>query len=68
MTGAGIEFTPEGKLSGKVMIGNPATLARNHSNRSTGIHVRLDYALNDYAGVGGTIYHGKLFENNLTNV
>ena len=68
MTGAGIEFTPEGKLSGKAMIGNPATLARNYSNRSTGIHGRLDYALNDYAGVGGTIYHGKLLENNLTNV
>ena len=68
MTGAGIEFTPEGKLSGKVMIGNPATLARNYSNRSTGIHGRLDYALNDYAGVGGTIYRGKLFDKNLINV
>ena len=68
MTGAGLEFTPQGKLSGKVMIGNPATLARNYSNRSTGIHGRLDYALNDYAGVGGTIYRGKLFDNNLINV
>ena len=68
MTGAGLEFTPGGKLSGKVMIGNPATLARNYSNRSTGIHGRLDYALNDYAGVGGTIYRGKLFDNNLINV
>ena len=67
MTGAGLEFSSGGNLSGKVMIGNPATLARNYSNRSTGIHGRLDYALNDYAGVGGTIYHGKLFENNLTN-
>ncbi len=68
MTGAGLEFSSDGNLSGKVMIGNPATLARNYSNRSTGIHGRLDYALNDYAGVGGTIYHGKLFENKLTNV
>ncbi len=68
MTGAGLEFTPEGKLSGKVMIGNPATLARNYSNRSTAIHGRLDYALNDFAGVGGTFYRGKLFGNGLTNV
>ena len=68
MTGAGIEFTPPGKLSGKVMIGNPAALARNYSDRSTAIHGRLDYALNDFAGVGGTIYRGKLFGNNLTNI
>ena len=68
MTGAGLEITPPGKLSGKIMIGNPATLTRNYSNRSTGVHGRLDYALNDFAGVGGTFYRGKLFDNNLTNV
>ncbi len=68
MTGAGLEFTSDGNLSGKVMIGNPAALARNYSDRSTAIHGRMDYALNDFAGVGGTIYRGKLFGNNLTNV
>ena len=68
MTGAGLEFTPAGKLSGKIMIGNPAALARNYSDRSTAVHGRLDYALNDYAGVGGTFYRGKLFGNNLSNV
>ena len=68
MTGAGLEFSTEGKLSGKAMIGNPAALARNYSDRSTAIHGRLDYALNDNAGVGGTIYRGKLIGNNLTNV
>ena len=68
MTGAGLEFTSDGNLSGKVMIGNPAALARNYSDRSTAIHGRMDYALNDYAGVGGTFYRGKLFGNNLSNV
>ena len=68
MTGAGLEFTPAGKLSGKVMIGNPAALSRNYSDRSPAIHGRLDYALNDFAGIGGTLYRGKLFGNNLTNV
>ncbi len=68
MTGAGLEFSSDGKLSGKAMIGNPAVLARNYSDRSTAIHGRLDYALSDNAGVGGTIYRGKLFGNNLTNV
>ena len=50
------------------MIGNLAALARNYSDRSNAVHGRLDYALNDYAGVGGTFYRGKLFGNNLTNV
>ena len=69
MTGAGLEFTPAGsKLSGKVMIGNPAALSRNYSDRSTAIHGRLDYAVSEFAGVGGTLYRGKLFGNNLTNV
>jgi Protein of unknown function (DUF3138) len=67
MTGAGLEFSTDGNLSGKAMIGNPAALARNYSDRSTAFHGRLDYALNDYAGVGGTIYRGKLIGLNLTN-
>jgi outer membrane murein-binding lipoprotein Lpp len=67
MTGAGLEFSSDGNLSGKVMVGNPGNVSRNYSNRSTAIHGRLDYALNDFAGVGGTLYRGKLFGNNLTS-
>jgi Protein of unknown function (DUF3138) len=67
MTGAGLEFTPAGKLSGKLMVGNPANLSRNYSDRSTAIHGRLDYALNDYAGVGGTVYRGKLLGTTLSS-
>ncbi|MEO6025071.1 MAG: DUF3138 family protein [Burkholderiales bacterium] len=43
-------------------------MSRNYRDRSTAVHGRLDYAVSEFAGVGGTFYRGKLFGNNLTNV